>query len=53
MGSHPSPQPQPLRLWNTFRPETHRQLIALWSDLLHRQLATARGAGARARKALP
>jgi len=42
MRSRPSPQPQPLRLWNTFQPETHRQLVALWSDLLHRQLAAAR-----------
>jgi len=38
MRSRPSPQPQPLRLWNTFQPETHRQLVALWSDLLQRQL---------------
>jgi hypothetical protein len=45
MSSHPGPQP--LRLWNTFRPETHRQLAAVWSELLHRQLTTA---GGRARE---
>ena len=41
MSSHLGPRP--LRLWNTFRPETHRQLVALWSDLLHRQLEPPAG----------
>ena len=43
MRSRPSPQPQPLSLWDTFRPETHRQLIALWGDLLQRRLMADRG----------
>ena len=51
--SRPSPQPQPLPLWDTFRPETHRQLVALWGDLLQRRLMADRGQAQRARKAPP
>ena len=30
----PKPLPQPSPLWSTFRPETHRHLVLLWTDLL-------------------
>src|SRR3954471_1813545 len=39
----PKPLPQPSPLWSTFRPETHRHLVLLWTDLLQRQLPAARG----------
>src|SRR4051794_38041715 len=39
----PKSLPQPSPLWSTFRPETHRHLVLLWTDLLQLQLPAARG----------
>ena len=45
-----SPHPQLLRLWSTFQPETHRQLVGLWTDLLQRQIPIHQGRAAEPRK---
>ena len=48
-----SPHPQLLPLWRTFRPETHRQLVELWTDLLQRLDPDPPGAGTRAAGTVP
>ena len=48
----PAPSPHP-PLWSTFRPETHRQLVELWTDLLQRQIPILQGRIAEPREAVP
>ena len=39
----PTPSPPFVPPWSSFRPETQRHLVLLWTDLLQRQLPVAQG----------